>query len=290
MNIYETITTRILNQLDAGHIPWRKTWAAGLPRNLTSNKEYRGVNTLVLAASGFTSRFWVTYREAQRLGGQVRKGEKATPVIFWKWRSSVDMEKLKREHGAKDFAPCVPFLSFVFNLDQVDGLQSDCETTPQPIPAPYEIANLMLETMPNPPQIHHAAHLEPAYHPQSDMVVLPHLSQFESGTEYYATLFHELAHATGHATRLNRFSTTPGDRVERYSFEELVAEFCAAFLCAHTSINNPTSEALHASYIASWSKVLRLNPQMILRAASLAQRAADYIRGKVHAEDLTIAA
>lgn len=200
------------------------------------------------------------------------------------------MEKLKSKHGAKDFAPCVPFLSFVFNLDQVDGLKPEAEGQ-NPAPAGlYQIAELMLESMPRPPKIRHAANLVPAYHIPSDEVSLPHLSQFESGAEYYATLFHELAHATGHATRLNRFATMTGDRIERYSFEELVAEFGAAFLCAHTGISNPTSGAMHASYIAGWSQALRKDPQMILRAASLAQRAADYIRGKCLVEEVTIAA
>lgn len=290
MNIYQTVTDRILKQLEAGHIPWRKTWITGLPKNLTSGKEYRGINTLVLAAAPYSSCYWVTYREAQRLGGQVRKGEKATPVVYWKWRNAGDLEKLKSKHGAKDFAPCVPFLSFVFNLDQVDGLKSD-ETGLTPVaPNLYQIADLMLESMPRPPKIRHAANLEPAYNIPNDEVRLPHLSRFESGAEYYAALFHELAHATGHATRLNRLATMTGDRLERYSFEELVAEFCAAFLCAHTGISNPMSEALQASYIAGWSKALREDPQMILRAASVAQRAADYIRGKCLVEDVPIAA
>ncbi len=87
MNIYETVTNRILSQLDAGQVPWHKTWATGLPKSLTSGKEYRGINLLVLGCAAYTSRYWITYRQAARLGGHVRKGERATTVVYWNWRT-----------------------------------------------------------------------------------------------------------------------------------------------------------------------------------------------------------
>ena len=117
---------------------------------------------------------------------------------------------------------------------------------------------------------------------------LPHLSQFESADEYYAVLFHELAHnATGAPRRLNRFAEAEGDRVEKYSFEELVAEFGAAFLCGFAGIQNPDTEAMQASYIEGWARVFRQDSRILIRAASAAQRAADYIRGKVTVEQPT---
>ena len=114
---------------------------------------------------------------------------------------------------------------------------------------------------------------------------MPHLSQFESAEEYYATLFHELVHASGAAKRLNRFAEVQGDRFERYSFEELVAEFGASFLCAFAGINNPGTDALQASYVSGWAKALKNENHLVIRAASAAQRAADYIRGKIRRED-----
>src|SRR5206468_763840 len=86
-SIYEAVTGRILKQLEAGQVPWRKTWTSGLPKSLTTGREYRGVNILLLGSSSYSSRYWITYREAQRNGGHVRKGERATPVIYWKWRT-----------------------------------------------------------------------------------------------------------------------------------------------------------------------------------------------------------
>ena len=99
MNIYETVTARILIQLDAGVVPWRKTWTTGLPKSLTTRKEYRGANILILGTASFSSRYWVTYREAQRLGGHVRRGERASPVVFWKWRTPEELARHCPEDG-----------------------------------------------------------------------------------------------------------------------------------------------------------------------------------------------
>ena len=124
-----------------------------------------------------------------------------------------------------------------------------------------------------------------------DRITLPHLSQFESADRYYAVLFHEAVHSTGHPRRLNRFTDAQRSEPEKYSFEELVAEFGAAFLCAFAGINNPAGEAMQASYIEGWATVLRKDHRLIVRAASAAQRAVDYIRGKIAAvEEPTAAA
>jgi antirestriction protein ArdC len=284
INIYQTVTDRILKQLDAGVIPWRKTWTAGMPKSLTTGKEYRGVNILVLATAEFTSRYWVTYREALRLCGHVRKGERATPVIYWKWRTPAELARRAEQTGKEAVAPCVPFTSAVFNLDQVEGVARPEDDVPRRANEHFDIADQVLAIMPDKPEIVHQVGADPRYSPRLDRITLPHLGQFESGAEYYATLFHELAHSTGHPKRLDRFAQVEGDRFERYSFEELVAEFGAAFLCAFTGLDNPAGEALHASYIKGWSDALRKDQRLLIRAASAAQRAADFIRGKVAVE------
>jgi len=230
--------------------------------------------------SAHNSRYWTTYREAQRLGGHVRKGQRATPVVYWKWRTEEEIQKLRLKIGQENPAPCVPFVSAVFNLDQVEGVappQDDVEVKPH---ARLEMAEKTFEVMPGKPEIEHSATYQPAYVPSLDRVKLPHLSQFESATEYYATLFHELVHSTGHPKRLDRFKETEGDRIERYSFEELVAEFGAAFLCGFTGIQNAETDALQASYIDGWARVFSRDNRILLRAASAAQKATDYIRGK----------
>jgi antirestriction protein ArdC len=284
MNIYEQVTQRILNQLEAGQIPWRKTWKSGLPKSLGTGREYRGVNILVLGCTMFTSRYWVTYREAQRLGGQVRKGERATPVIYWKWRTPEELKRLSARTGKEHIAPCAPFTSAVFNLDQVEGInRPEDDAGNRPIDK-LEVANQMLDVMPDKPELVHALTAQPAYFPQLDRVVLPHLSQFESADKYFATLFHETVHSTGHPRRLNRFDEAEGSKIEKYSFEELVAEFGAAFLCGFAGVDNPDTnslQALQASYIEGWSGVFRQDSRILVRASSAAQKAADYIRGKI---------
>jgi len=288
MNIYEVVTERILKKMEQGVIPWRKTWATGLPKSLTTGKEYRGMNIVLLGLAGFNSRYWVTFREAQRLGGYVRKGEKATPVYFWHWRTSEEMAKLREKTGKENLAPCTSFISFAFNLDQVEGIErpsDDISDISQHTVNRIDLAENVLEVMPDRPEIVHAHAADPCYNRKTDRITLPHLSQFESGAEYYATLFHELVHSTGHAKRLNRFAESEGDRVERYSFEELVAEFGASFLRGFTGIEDPTGEELSASYIEGWATVFRKDNRILMRAATAAQKAADYIRGKVIADD-----
>lgn len=283
MNLYTTITDRIVKQLEAGIVPWRRTWKSGLPKSLSTGREYRGVNILVLGCTAFTSRYWVTYRETQRLGGRVRKGERATAVVYWKWRTPEELKTLSERTGKAHFAPCVPFTSALFNLEQVDGITRPADDTVDHPDNSMEFANQMLEVMPDKPELIHTLCAQPAYFPQLDRVMLPHLSQFESSDEYFATLFHEMVHATGHTKRLNRFVESEGDRVEKYSFEELVAEFGAAFLCGFAGIQNPDTEALQASYIEGWARVFRQDCRILVRAASAAQKAADYVRGKIPA-------
>jgi antirestriction protein ArdC len=285
MNIYETVTARILNQLAAGQVPWRKTWKTGLPKSLATAKEYRGINILVLGCTEYTSPYWLTYREAQRQGGHVRKGERATPVIYWKWRTPAERARRAELTGKQQIAPCVPFVSAVFNLDQVEGVaRPDDDIRPRPDDR-LQVADQMLDAMPDKPEVVHTIIAQPAYSPHLDRITLPHLSQFESADEYYGTLFHELVHSSGHPRRLNRFAEAEGDRVEKYSFEELVAEFGAAFLCGFTGIQNPDTEMLQASYIEGWARVFRQDSRILVRAASAAQRATDFIRGKIPAQD-----
>jgi len=194
MTIYETITARILNQLAAGQIPWRKTWKSGLPKSLTTGKEYRGVNILVLGTSEATSRYWVTYREAQRLGGQVRKGERSTPVIYWKWRTPEELVERATQTGVEKPAPCVPFVSAVFNLDQVDGVTRPEDDVQIRSKDRLQVADQILDLMPDKPEIVHSVTAQPGYSVTLDRVTLPHLSQFSNVDEYYAALFHEITH------------------------------------------------------------------------------------------------
>lgn len=279
MDIYQTVTDRILAQLQSGTVPWRKTWTAGLPKSLTTGKEYRGINIVILGMTMHTSRYWVTYREAIRHGGHVCKGQRATPVVYWKWRTPEELQKQRAKTGKQEVAPCVPFVSAVFNLDQVEGVSRPEDDVPPDPAKGLDTAARIFDPMPDKPAIRHSATYNPAYSRLTDDVLMPHQNQFENVAEYHATLFHELVHSTGHSKRLNRFKETDGEFEKRYSFEELVAEFGAAFLCGFAGIQNPGTDALQAGYIENWSQVFERDNRVLLRAASTAQRATDYIRG-----------
>ena len=284
MDIYQLVTDRILQQLAAGTVPWRQTWTNGLPKSLTTGKEYRGINILLLNTAPHQSRYWITYREAQRQGGHVRKGERSTPVIFWKWRTPEEMAKQRAKTGKESVAPCVPFVSAVFNLEQVEGIARPEDDSAPAAATALEVAGQLFDAMPDKPEIEHARNFQPAYCQVTDRVLMPHLGQFETAPEYFGTLFHELVHSTGHPKRLKRFGETAENPTARYSFEELVAEFGAAFLCGIAGIQSRETEELQAGYIASWSRVFEKDNRILLRAASAAQRAVDYIRGGKIAE------
>jgi len=231
MNLYQNVTETILTKLSEGVIPWRKTWAGGIPCSVGTKKEYRGINIILLGLRDHTSRYWVTYKEALRLKGNVKKGAKGSKVIYWHGRSDEERQRLVDSGKTKSPAPGTPFLSTVFNLEQTEGIESpgddlNCERKGKLEQAEDFLAKLPADSA----EIAHGVHYAPSYAPLGDLIRLPHLSQFESAEHYYSTLFHELIHSTGHPSRLARLQEGPRGG-EAYSFEELVAELGAAFLC-----------------------------------------------------------
>jgi antirestriction protein ArdC len=272
---FEIITDRILKALDEGTIPWRKPWkCGGAPRNLITGKPYRGLNIFLTVMQGYESPYWLTYRQAQERGGQIRKGEKGTPVIFWNWQTR-QVPDTKGAIEEKD----MPFMRYytVFNLQQIDGLQLGHE--PETF-APVASCEDVIKNMPQSPAIEHGF-AQACYVPSTDVVKMPSRTSFHKESGYYTTLFHELTHSTGHASRLNRKTITEKARFgdEKYSKEELVAELGAAFLCGHTGIEQETIEN-SATYIKSWRDKIAEDKRLIISAASQAQRAADFIIGK----------
>lgn len=228
-----------------------------------SGKPYRGVNALLLSTLGRESPWWLTFRQAQQLGGTVRRGEHGIRVIFWKLRTETDDEDEKRPPILRTYT--------VFNLEQCEGI-----TAPSSLPERVAALDSIATNMPAPPLITNGA--AASYNDATDTVTLPALCSFETAEGYYATLFHELVHATGHRERLNRswvngkhsFGST------EYAREELVAEIGAAFLCGEVGIMPRTIEN-SAAYIQSWLRVLGENPGMLVQAAGAAQKAADYV-------------
>jgi len=272
--IYAMVTDRIVKMLEAGVAPWKRTWSGGtgfMPRNMVSGKAYRGINSLLLSCSEFSSDYWMTYKQATSKGGQVRKGEKSSPVIFWK---KLDIED--RNTGKKKKIPFLRYYS-VFNLDQIDGIEPPDAPTETIQFDPIRAAEEIVIAMPSQPIIVHEEN-RAFYRPSSDTVNMPKPKMFHKPEHYYSTLFHELVHATGHEDRLAR----PGI-MERTSFgsndyskEELVAEMGAAFLCAHAHIDQETLTD-SASYLQNWIKVLKGDSKLAVCAASAAQKASDFI-------------
>jgi antirestriction protein ArdC len=276
MNVYEIITNNIIEQLEKGTVPWQRPWKTGLPKNLVTKHEYRGVNVLVLGIQTYSCSYWATFKQIEKEGGIVKKGEKGTPIVYWAWNKN-DAEENEREEKRRNKAPLLRYYK-VFNLEQTEGIEIPKQENAYD-GKPIQRCETVIEQMPNKPKIECNGGNEAFYRPATDSIHLPSKIAFILGEKYYATLFHEIVHSTGHPKRLNRtgISDTAMFGTEKYSKEELIAEIGAAFLCTLTGIDNNTVNN-SAAYIASWLKVLKNDKRMVVLAAANAQKAVDYIR------------
>jgi len=277
--LVERINALVVEQLENGIAPWRKPWNASgyMPMSLTSNKEYSGINALVLAICGaqYKRSLWVTYKQAQALGGNVRKGEKSLPVVYWSRIIKPGEDGKPVSKGA--------FMKFysVFNVEQCDGIT---------IPAIYDIKREPVDTLPalnsivagyaSKPEIYYKQQGAAFYNPVTDSITLPPLDAFDDAESHAYTLCHEMIHSTGHQSRLDRFKED--DKPARfgdanYAREELVADIGAQILLSSNGINYNMENS--ASYLAGWLKALKNDPSLIISASGKAQRAADYIQG-----------
>jgi antirestriction protein ArdC len=280
-DVYQEVTNQILAALERGVVPWRNPilgrTTAGLPTNLHTGRSYRGTNVFLLAliawAEGYDSPYWLTFRQAQQRGGHIRKGEKSTVVVFWK---QITLEDKKTKLPTR-----VPVLRHyrVFNTEQCDALDVGpvTHTAPQPF-EPIVQAESIVKGYEGPTVKHIGSGAR--YLPALDEVRMPEPDRFESPALFYATLFHELVHSTGHSRRLDRGldTTLAPFGSPDYSREELVAEMGAAFLCGHAGISPATVEN-SAAYIQGWIKRLRDDKRLVVQAGSKAQKAADYVLG-----------
>lgn len=276
LNVYEVITQRIIDSLEQGVVPWRTPWKSVAPQNLISRKPYRGVNVFLLSAMRHTSPYWLTFRQARSKGGNVRKGEKATPVIFWKVYNEDD-EKLRR---------FVLRYYSVFNLDQCEGIDAPPGDSTDNLPfEPIETCERIVANYPEAPTLEEGGN-QAAYSPTRDVIMMPPRESFTSEEAYYATRFHEMVHSTGHSSRLDREGITKLDAfgTHSYSYEELVAECGSAFLCGEAGILDTTFDN-SAAYIKGWVSKLRSEPKWIVKAGGEAAKAADYILGRRKVEE-----
>jgi antirestriction protein ArdC len=275
-NVYEIVTQKVIEQLESGTAPWRRPWRAEMACNLISGKEYRGLNVFLLGSLGYGSRYWVSFAQANKRGGHVKKGEKSSTVIFW----NVGQEKIVRNADGVE-RKSKPFLLryySVFNVEQTEGIADKLGLgNAGPRVPNIEACESIVSGMPNAPAMVQDARAW--YRPSTDTVGMPSRSLFHSSEEFYSTLFHELTHSTGHSSRVGREGieqlNTFGS--ETYSKEELIAEMGAAMLCGVTGIA-PATIPNSAAYLKHWIERLRGDSKLLVSAASQAQKAADYIR------------
>lgn len=282
-SLYQEITDRIIAELEAGRVPWVQPWETpaakaplAMPKNAATGRRYSGINVLILwdavIERGFSGQSWLTFRQALGLGGHVRKGEKGTSVVYAD--RFVPKDERERAEETGDEPQAIPFLKrfTVFNTDQCEGLPAEIATTAPPPPPDLiepEAEALIAATgaefrIGGTRAFYSAAH---------DFVQVPPPQAYFEPINWHRTAFHELGHWTGHASRLGRdLSGTFGSN--SYAREELVAEMAGAFICASLGIA-PTVR--HADYIGEWLEVLREDNRAIVRAASAASKAADFI-------------
>ncbi len=282
-SLYDEITGNILAELEAGRLPWVQPWSTAaanaplaMPKNAATGRQYSGINVLILWGAvierGFPSQSWLTFRQALSLGGNVRKGERGTTVVYADRFVPDDQKQRARETGEE--AQAIPFLKrfTVFNLAQCEGLPDDLAAVAPP-PAPGLIEP-RVEALIKASGIDFRIGGDRAFYmPALDYVMVPPPQAFFEPINWHRTALHECSHASGAPHRLNRdLSGSFGSR--KYAFEELVAEISAAFCCAALGIV-PTVR--HADYIGSWAEVLREDNRAIVRAASQASKAADWL-------------
>lgn len=274
-DLYTIITNSIIEKLEKGILPWKQPWKnVGPPRNLISQRPYRGVNFLLLNSLGYLQNEFLTFKQVKDLGGKVKKGEKAHRVVFWIWVDSEGKRIDKEYTGEK--RPLLRYY-YVFNATQ-------CADIPEPQNGistkrvdPIEKCEAIVAGMPNCPKIVHNEY-EAYYHQIADFINLPKMQAFDSAEEYYATLFHEMIHATGHEDRLNRKELVEMAKygTQTYSIEELTAEIGSCFLASHAGIcANDLKNSV--AYIQGWLQRLKEDKRFVIYASSQAQKATDYI-------------
>lgn len=276
-DIYQTITDNIVAALEKGAAPWIKPWTAtsggSLPHNAVSGRAYNGVNFIVLSCAAYASNGWLTYKQAKELGGNVRKGEKGTQIVFWSFPKVTDKAtgEIKTVPFAKGFT--------VFNVEQCEGLDTSKLKGFTPTVQGATAINVLADTVNA--DVRHAGG-SAYYQPTHDFIAMPGVDTFTSQEAYAGTLAHELVHWTGHKDRCDRqFGKRFGD--DAYAFEELVAEIGSAFVCASAGI--PLEGLQHDAYIASWLKVLKADKRAIFTASSQAKKAADWLFSATQQEE-----
>lgn len=278
-DIYTEVTNTIIQALEGGLAPWVMPWNPespySLPKNAITETCYRGINSVLLWATatkqGYKQHEWMTFNQAKSIGANVRKGEKSTQIIFY--RSLTVTEKVKNTVTGteEEVGVDIPMIKtfHVFNVEQMENLpERDSSAPVSAIERQQRVEDVIGATR---AEIHFGGN-KAFYSPSGDMIQMPHIEDFHTIEDYYATILHELSHWTGHKSRLHRDFKRFDE--ESYAMEELVAEISSAFLCASLGVSGKLQ---HENYIARWIKVLKEHKRAIFTAAARAADASDYI-------------
>lgn len=282
--IYNDINEKIKNALQKGDIVWRKPWTKGstaLPSNLINRKRYRGWNLFFLAWAmrneGYESPYFLTFLQAQSLGGRIRKGSKGFTIVKWIESKKKTLKDIENDDATRQ-TTIFPVIHTVFNIAQTENIEAPpLESPATAITQPIEACVGILTKMQRLPSIRSGGDIA-AYNRVADHILIPPPSAFHPAEAYYCTLFHEIIHATGHSSRLNRpdLMSSAGPCTPEYCREELTAEFGAAYLCGITGIATQTVTN-SAAYIQHWLRALENDPSLVYKACSRAQAAVDFL-------------
>lgn len=289
-DLYQEVTNKMITLLEKGVSPWRCTWNRyGLARNYASNHVYTGINAILMNLTEHPIPYFLSFKQAKKLGGKIRKGSKSETVYFFKplFKDQEDnyigLDKAKALKGMGEEVQVIPMLKYfsVFNIQDVEGIEFDIPEVELQEHERIEKCETILKDFPSAPQYVYEDANKAYYNPIADKLNMPDIKQFTSAEEYYVTFFHEATHATGHKSRLNRDGVTKLNPFGSagYSREELVAEMGASFLAAHVGINYDEITENSAAYLQGWLSALKADKKLIFKAAAEAQKATDYILG-----------
>ena len=279
--IYQMVTDRVIEKLKEGVCPWVKPWKGGnesMAMNAISKKPYSFLNQILL---GFEGQY-LTFNQAKQLGGNVRKGSKSRPVVFWTTGYTTKGEDSEGNPTSVYHEYARPILKYynVFEVGDVDGIdikRIEAQFVPNDL-SPIDTAESVIV------EYSERTHLKierkyssgACYRPGDDKVILPIMGQFDMVEEFYSTAFHELVHSTGATTRLNR---DLGHRFgsDKYGREELIAEIGSAFCLALLGLDAQKCFDNSVAYLSNWMKAIKADPKAIIVAAGKAEKAVNMI-------------
>ena len=276
-DIYQTVTDKIIKKMEEGNFKWVKSWSGTFDGafNRISKKYYSLLNQMLLDHDGE----YATFKQWTSLGGKIKKGEKSEMIVFWSFIEKKEKDEFGNEKVVKKF-PMLKYFN-VFHISQVEGvepLNKEERKQNEQIKSAQEIVDTYFnnETL----KLVNKDKKRAYYSPSADYINVPELNQFKSSNEYYATLFHEMVHSTGHSSRLNRgLEQNAGFGSESYSKEELIAEIGSAGLCEIANVSTDDTFINSVAYLQSWIKVLKNDKKLIVSASSKAEKAIEYILG-----------